>query len=36
MEEELQKIELKNEFTRVKLGGSPLFIDTISKSWLSD
>ena len=32
MENELQKIELKNEFKSVKLRGSPLFIDTLSKS----
>ena len=37
MENELQKIESKNRFRAIKLGGeSPLFIDTLSKSWLSD
>ena len=33
MEGELQKIEFKKKFKGVKLGESPLFIDTIDKSW---
>ena len=37
MENELQKIELKNEFRGAKLEGkSPLFIDILSKSWSLD
>ena len=36
MERELQKIELKNRFKDVKLGESPLFIDTMDKLWLLD
>ena len=36
MKRELQTTELKNGFRVVKLGGSPLFIDTIGKSWPSD
>ena len=35
--EELQKIDPKNEFRDIKLGGGgPLFMDTWSKSWPSD
>ena len=29
-------MELKNGFMGVKLGGMPLFIDTMKKSWTSD
>ncbi|GAY63991.1 hypothetical protein CUMW_230070 [Citrus unshiu] len=37
MEKELQKMDPKNGFRDIKLGGeSPLFIDTLSKSWPSD
>ena len=38
MEKELQKMDPKNGFRAIKLGGggSPLFIDTWNKSWLSD
>ena len=37
MEKELQKIDPKNGFRDIKLGGGgPLFIDTWSKSWPSD
>ena len=36
MEGELQKMEFKKEFKGVKLGESPLFIDTIDKSWASN
>ena len=36
MEKELDKIELKNEFRDIKLGGEAPFIDTLSKSWPSD
>lgn len=33
---ELQKIELRFGFRAVQLGGSPLFINTLSKSWISN
>ena len=36
IEKELQKFEFKNEFKDAKLGGSPLFINTLSKSWPLD
>ena len=37
MKKELQKIDLKNGFRDIKLGGGgPIFIDTLSKSWPSD
>ena len=37
MEKELQKMDPKNGFRGIKLGGrEPLFIDTWSKSWPSD
>ena len=37
MEKELQKMDPKNGFRAIKLGGKgPLFIDTWSKSWPSD
>ena len=37
MEKELKKMELKNKFGDAKLREeSPFFIDTLSKSWLSD
>ena len=36
IERELHKMGLKNRFKGLKLEGSPLFIDTIDKSWSSD